>query len=230
MDAADWAALGTWVTAAIYVVILVYAVKQVGEAKHLRRAQTRPFVVVDIAPGWVLYITVENIGSTLARNVTFDFPVKLRASVEEPWEAAEAPLFKDGLKVLPPRKRYRIFFDAFMTRVNSDQNLPMSYEVIVRYEDDDENPYRDSYTLDLNSFMHMSPEENGLPELVAELQTIRKTLDKWTDGVRGVLVHSRDKDQMIDKDRERWEERQRERTAREAAPTEAEPSEDPGTQ
>ncbi len=230
MDAAGWAALGTWVAAAIYVVILVYAVKQVGEAKRLRRAQTRPFVVVDIAPGYALYITVENVGSTLARNVTFEFPVPLRAAVEEPWEAVEAPLFKDGLKALPPGKRYRVFFDAFVTRVTSNQKLPMSYEVVVRYEDDDGNPYRDPYTLDLNSFMHTSPEEKGLPELVAELEAVRKTLDGWTDGVRGLLVHARDKDQMIVSDRERWEERQRERAARGAATAQTAPPEEPGTQ
>jgi hypothetical protein len=66
-DAAAWGALGTWVTALIYVAILIYAVKQVGEAKRLRRAQTRPFVVVDIEPGFLLYLTVTRCCNTAVR-------------------------------------------------------------------------------------------------------------------------------------------------------------------
>ena len=49
-------AVGVWVTAIIYVVILIYAAKQVGEARRLRRAQTRPFVIVDLEPGYLVYL------------------------------------------------------------------------------------------------------------------------------------------------------------------------------
>ena len=73
MNAAAWSALGTWVTVVIYGALLIYAIRQVGEATRLRRAQTRPFVVVDLEPGWLIFLTVENIGSTVARNVTFNF-------------------------------------------------------------------------------------------------------------------------------------------------------------
>jgi hypothetical protein len=82
--------------------LLIYAVKQVGEAKRLRRAQIRPFVVVDIAPGWLLYVTVENIGTTLARNVRFEFTVPLESSRARPWEVEKAPRLKDGVALLPP--------------------------------------------------------------------------------------------------------------------------------
>ena len=83
MDAAGWSALGTWVTAAIYVALLAYAVRQVGEATRLRRAQTRPFVVVDLEPGYLIYLTVENIGTTVARNVTFSFEPALASTLSK---------------------------------------------------------------------------------------------------------------------------------------------------
>ncbi len=54
MPATGWAALSAIAARLIlfvYVVLLVFAIRQVGEAKRLRRAQWRPFVVVEIE--WV---------------------------------------------------------------------------------------------------------------------------------------------------------------------------------
>jgi hypothetical protein len=179
----------------IYVALLVYAVKQVGEAKRLRRAQTRPFVVVDVEPGFLLYLTVTNIGKTLARNVRFEFSRPLEAAADKPWEVAEAPLLRDGVPSFPPGKKYRIFFDSFNDRAERE-DLPMQYEVVVQYEDDEKHPYEDSYILDLNSIMHTSPEEKGLPDLVRQTKEIATTLKKWTDGAKSLLVHGRDRDEM----------------------------------
>jgi len=216
MSATAWAAVGTWVTAAIYVAILIYAIKQVGEAKSLRRAQTRPFVVVDIEPGWALYLKIENIGATLARNVRFSFDPRLASSMQKPWEIEEAPLLRDGVDTFPPRKHYRIFFDAFQDRAGRD-DLPMVYTATVTYEDSDGHGYVDHYTLDLNSILHTSPEQPGLEKVGQELERMRKYFDRWTDGVRGLLVHARDRDEMQRQERELLEERRR---AREAAPPE----------
>ena len=83
VNSTAWTAVGAIAAAATfftYVAILIYAVKQVREAQRLRfeterlrRSQWRPFVVVDVEPGWILYLTIENIGTTLARNVQFSF-------------------------------------------------------------------------------------------------------------------------------------------------------------
>ncbi|HEX7938866.1 MAG TPA: hypothetical protein VF483_07710 [Gemmatimonadaceae bacterium] len=199
-------------TAAIYVAILIYAIKQVGEAKRLRRAQTRPFIVVDVEPGFLLYLTITNIGKTLARNVRFEFPRPLEAAVEKPWEVTEAPLLRNGVPSFPPGKRYRLFFDSFQQRVERG-DLPMEYEVVVGYEDDEKHPYEDRYILDLNSIMHTSPEEKGLPELVKQTKEIATTLKKWTDGGRGLLVHARDRDEMERQQRAAMEQRRQQRAA-----------------
>lgn len=210
MDATVWAAIGTWVTAIIYVAILVYAIKQVSEAQRLRRAQVRPFVVVDIEPGWILYLTVENIGTTLARDVRFHFEPELSGTVRPDSELREAPLLRNGVKSLPPRKRYRIFFDSFIERTKEDK-LPMEYVATATYTDDEGTTYKDQYVLDLNAFLHASPEEKGLPELVKEVEKIRKEVSKWTDRTRGILVHARNKDAMINRERAEIEEIRRER-------------------
>lgn len=197
VDPAGWSAIAAWVTVLIYGALLAYAVQQVREAQNLRRAQVRPFVVVDIPPGFLLYITVENIGNTLARDVSFEFPVVLESTLDRPWEVEEAPLLRDGLKVLPPRKRYRILFDSFISRAAPGCALPMTYDVIVRYRGDDGTSYEETYVLDLNSIMNASPDEKGIPELVQAVEAVKAELAKWTDGGSGpLLVHGRDKDRF----------------------------------
>jgi hypothetical protein len=56
---AAWAA---WATVLIYIVIGLFAWRQVHEARKLREEQARPFVIVDFEPGWLVYLTVENLG------------------------------------------------------------------------------------------------------------------------------------------------------------------------
>jgi hypothetical protein len=206
MDSATWSAVGTWVTAAIYVAILAYAVVQVGEAKKLRRAQTRPFIVVDLEPGYLIFLTVENIGSTVARDVTFSFSPPLVSTLSKPWQFEESVLLSEGIESVPPRRRHRIIFDSAIERLN-EEGLPKQHVATVMYADEDGIKYKDRYTLDLGAMAHTSPDEKGLPEMVTEVSNIRKELKKWTDGNRGILVHTRDKDEMIARDRAQFEAR-----------------------
>lgn len=138
----------------------------------------RPFVVVDVEPGWILYLTIENIGTTLARDVQFSFTPTLASTGDRPWEFENSPLLRDGVATFPPRKRYRIFFDGIQERL-SRGDLPMKYAVRVTYEDDDGNSYDDGYTLDLNTFVNTSPDEKGIPDLVKELELYARP---WTSG------------------------------------------------
>jgi hypothetical protein len=195
-----WSAIGTWFTAFIYIALFVYAIRQVSEASRLRRAQTRPFMVVAIEPGWMIFLSVENIGSTVARQVTFEFEPPLVSTLDEPWPFKESILLNEGIESVPPRRRHRIIFDSAISRMNSE-SLPKRHLAVVRYSDDEGHEYVDRYTLDLGAMMHTSPDEKGLPELVKEIEGIRKQLKRWTDGNRGLLVHARDRDAMIERQR-----------------------------
>jgi hypothetical protein len=71
--ATDWAAVtawAAWATVAVYVVLGIFAWIQVLQARRLREEQARPFVIVDFEPGFLVYLTVENIGRTMARDVS----------------------------------------------------------------------------------------------------------------------------------------------------------------
>lgn len=210
MDANEWtavAALGTWASVVTYGALLWYASRQVKEAGRLRRAQMRPFVVVDIPMDWLFKITIENIGVTVARDVTFEFPVPLASSMPRPWEFEDSSLLQEGVKVLPPRKRYTFFFDSVHQRLAEGVNLPLVYDAIVRYRDEDGYKYEDTYTLDMKSYLGAEFPSKGLPDLVKEVADIRKELKKWSDGGRGLLVHARDKDEMERRQRVAMDER-----------------------
>lgn len=212
-DAATWGAIGTWVTLLVYIAILTYAVKQVGEAKKLRKAQVRPFVIIDIEPGYLIYIRVENLGHTVARNVRFEFPVALESSLEVPREIDDLPLFKRGLSTLPPGKSYRVLLDSFTSR----GNLPMTYDAIVTYEDDSGDRYRDSYVLDMESFLNTSPDPDHLEKIARSLEQISKVHKAWTDGTRGLKVGVSDNDARASQSRRRLKRHDRNRRLKERA-------------
>ncbi len=50
------------------------------------------------------------------------------------------------------------------------------------------HPLRSHYRLDLNIHVGTASPPKGLPELVNTMEKIRKEVDKWTDGARGVRV------------------------------------------
>ena len=103
LDAAGWAAVGTWATFIVYVVIGVLILGQVREARLLRQSELRPFVVVDFdsspAHGAIM-LTISNYGRTLARNVRFQFRPALSSSIEvnHPDRVSKVRLLTDGIR------------------------------------------------------------------------------------------------------------------------------------
>ncbi len=80
----------------IYVVIGLFAWRQVHEARKLREEQARPFVIVDFEPDFLVYLTVQNLGGTMARDVIIQFDKPLKTTLQRPHELDESPLFRAG--------------------------------------------------------------------------------------------------------------------------------------
>jgi hypothetical protein len=198
-DAATWTALAAWATVAIYVFLGIFALVQVLQARKLREEQARPFVVVDFDPARELFfLVIENIGRTVARNVVVRFDKPLTRSFEGSVELDEAPLFREPIPFLAPGKRIRVAFDTLPRR--RERGLPLAYEATVRYEGPTGRKYGkgESYRLDMGMYAGAAGAEKGLPDLVDEVESIRKELAKWRQGTRGLLVHAVDK---------RWQDR-----------------------
>jgi hypothetical protein len=188
----DWpavAAWAAWATVGIYVVIGLFAWRQVHEARKLREEQARPFVIVDFEPGFLVYLTVENLGRTMARDVTIHFDKPLTSTLQGRRELDETPLFREPIPALPPGKKIRVLFDQFNYR--TEAKLPLTYDVEVRYRGPTGNkPWKDTYRLDLGMYLGSALPPKGIPELVAEVENIRKEIGKWQgSSSRGLLVH-----------------------------------------
>lgn len=221
----DWTAVSAWAalaTVAIYIVLGVFAWRQIREARRLREEQARlaresqeeqarlareswaeqarqarelqeeqarPFVMVDFEPGFLIYLVVENIGRTMARNVTITPDKPFESTLSTPHEINETPLFRQPIPALPPGKKIRVLFDSAPARFDSE--LPRSYKVTVRYEGPLGRQYEpDRYPLDLSMYYGSALPPKGLSELVDEVEKIRKELAKWTYSGRGLRVNA----------------------------------------
>lgn len=209
-DADTSAAVGAAAQVATAVIALAaagFAWRQVSEARTTREAQAQPFVVVDIEPGrvWMNWLTlvVENVGSTLARDVqvTFDPPLTTAAANNGLTTSA---LLRDGIAALPPGRRIETMFD--LSHERHERGLPMRYEVTVSFCDArgrKQHPL--PYVIDLSYLYDLDPvRADSMHDLVGEVRRIRAEVEGWRAGGRGVLVR-RPADDRREKADGRWQ-------------------------
>jgi hypothetical protein len=88
--------------------------RQVAEARRLREEQNRPFVVIDFErqeTTKTIFLTISNIGTSLARDVRFDITPALRAAMTlVPF--SDIKVLSDGISTLAPGKVIRTVFDS----------------------------------------------------------------------------------------------------------------------
>jgi len=200
--AEDWSALGTCVTALVAVIAALFAWSQVREARRTREERSQPFVVVDIQPSRVwhnlLLLVVENIGTTLARDVLIGFQPALTTSLPDSHLPGSA-LLREGIPSLPPRRRIEMLFDTSHDRLKA--GLPLRHDVTVKFKDARgraQEPLR--YVIDLAFLYELEVvEEHNAHHAAEALEKVSDTLKSWsTSG--GVRVWLRDEDE-----RSKWE-------------------------
>jgi hypothetical protein len=88
----------------VLVVAAIFAKRQVEEARRLREAQARPFVTIDFhVERTLVFLTIANLGQSLARDVRFLFDPPLRSSSD------------DAQPNLPPLTSTKIFAEGIPT-------------------------------------------------------------------------------------------------------------------
>lgn len=199
--------------AGIALLAVIYAALQVREARKAREAQSQPFVVVSLEPSrvanFIIELVVENIGSTLARDVSFKFDPPLKSSLDDSELLEDSYLVKEGVPTMPPRMRLARVFDSAIQRQKTG-DLPWRFNVEVRFSDHrgkQQDPLR--YVLDLEPYRSGTfLTERGIHHAAESLDEIRKVLKTSTRSQRlRVAVH--------DEDYQNWSERrQRERGGR----------------
>lgn len=161
------------------------------EARELREAQTRPFVVIDLdSSAHTLFdLVVTNIGPTMARNVEFIFQPRAETT-DKDLDPYKLKMFRDGISSLAPAKEIRALFDQGPRRINSD--LPDTYEVTITYTDQSgKRHYEETVDLDFGLYWgRRTVHVKGVHDLHRELERISTEIRKWTASGSGILAVS----------------------------------------
>lgn len=175
-------ALASILTVIIALAAAVFAWRQVREARRLREAQAQPFVIADIQPGrvWANYLTlvIENIGTTLARDVRVAFDPPLSTTLEGS-DLPGGKLLKDGIAALPPGRRIETLFDLSHDRL--DRKLPMRFAVTVRFSDfRGKEQEQLPYVIDLSYMYDLEMiGEKTIHDMAESLEKIRREIERW---------------------------------------------------
>lgn len=185
-------AVGTWATVLVLVATLYFVSQQVNEATKLRREQTRPYVVVfiDVEQRSLFMLAVENVGSTPAFNVAikFDQPPQSRIT-----DFRQVRMLQEPIPMLPPGHKFRVTWDGAHEVLDESYPYPLSYRATAEYQDHKGRECGpDPYVLDFRVYGEQAQNLKGTHELVTAIENLHKEHAKWTNGIRGLLVHNVD--------------------------------------
>jgi hypothetical protein len=169
----------TWVALeAIAVVVTVgYAFLQYREMRDVRKAQERPYVIVDFdVADWLIDVAAVNIGAGAATDVKFSFKPELidsdnRNLSQSFW------LFKEGAAFLPSGKRIATLFDGANRYFGSGK--PLRFQVDISYRDTQGDPWATSMTLDLSMYKgRLYVQRKGIEDVAEALEKLEKHIRK----------------------------------------------------
>lgn len=195
--AAEWSAAGTVATAIVALLAVIYAALQVREARKAREAQIQPFVVVSLEPSrtsnFMIELVVENIGMTLARDVSFTFDPPLKSAMSD-MKLEGSYLLTHGIRTMPPRMRLARIFDSAIQR-DKNPELPWRFAVRVQFSDYRGKPQAPlRYVLDLEPYRSgRFLNERGIHHAAKALEGIHALL-KSTISEQRIRVSARDED------------------------------------
>ena len=186
-----WTAVTALLTAGLLVVALLaalYAARQVKiareQAEESRKAgleASRPYVIVTIEPSkasqHLFDLVVRNIGQRPAVRVLIALkPPPVRANESEGHELANAKMLNQPVAMIAPQQELRAFYDSHIER-NGREDVPMSHEVSLQYQDSSGRMYEEVSVIDLEAMKGaMFTQVKTLHDVGESLAEIQKTL------------------------------------------------------
>ncbi|APE26763.1 hypothetical protein vnz_37255 (plasmid) [Streptomyces venezuelae] len=192
------------------------AERQLELAEKIHREQNEPYVIVDIQPGapgsMLLHLVVENIGSTVARNVRISADPPIETSFGEQATADLQAVLARVYPMIPPGRRLEFIFDG-PSRFNGA--LPMAYTFTVHYEGPFGPVEELEYLVDIDTLTESPVGQRPLKRVEQDLEKIRKELAGLTTAYKKVNAPA------IRQENERqlqaYQDRQAQRAAEQAA-------------
>lgn len=164
---------------------------QVVEARKLRLQQNRPFVVIDfeVEAGYLIYLEITNLGTSLARDVRIEIDPPLKTTTEIHLE--DMKMLNEGVPTLAPGKKLKTLYDLFNRR--NDDSLPSTHTAMLHYTDEDGGrSFEEEFILDLELYRYLSTvTRRSVHDLHKQLEEIRKVLAGWSANIgRGMVAMS----------------------------------------
>ncbi|MFF5924188.1 hypothetical protein ACFY8C_38570 [Streptomyces flavochromogenes] len=163
------------------------AERQLELAEKIHREQNEPYVIVDVQPGapgsMFLHLIVENIGSTVARNVRISADPPIETSFGEQATVDLQTVLARVYPMIPPGRRLEFLFDG-PSRFNGA--LPMAYTFTVHCEGPFGPVEELEYLVDIATLAESSVGQRPLKRVEQELERIRKELAGLTTAYKKV--------------------------------------------
>jgi hypothetical protein len=174
IGAETWTAIGTWATCLVLLATFVYVVRQLREARELRREQFRPWVTVSFHfRSNVAFIKITNLGNTAARNISLRFDPELVTTRSE--GVGKVPMLAEETPVLVPGDERLVLLDSVPARLQSE--LPQRHTAHVSYSDHRGEPLpTEEFVLDFSLLDGTKILDKGLHDLAEEAIKIRKAM------------------------------------------------------
>lgn len=138
------------------------------------------------AGGYMIYFVVENVSRWPVFDVAFGFPAEMA-----PWlEKHKAPAITRGLRTMPPGRRLRFLYGAYLGLIDNSNPLPKQFEVSVSYRrQPDSPPKTETLYVDLMDYFGSQIEkteaerlgeqvEKGLADLTKQVEKLVGSIDK----------------------------------------------------
>jgi hypothetical protein len=154
------------------------------------KAQTRPYVVVELDPNRLFhhyYLVIRNTGVTAAHNVAFTIDPQLESTFDSTgFPPANAGPFANGIPTLAPGAELPIYLDHAIDR--DPRALQDRYDFTIHYEDDDGEGFTGRSSIDLASARNvLSADRRGdIRDAVKALESIANAIEMWTPPGREV--------------------------------------------
>ena len=157
----SWTDIGSLAVLAAQLAVLaaaaIVAYKQVAEARRLREAQIRPFVVLDFdgTEDETFFLTLTNLGTTLAREIKISIDPPLVSALHSDTGGSERlhAWVNQVFPSLAPGKEIRTLFDTGFLRAATELELPEVYSAQVAYRDATlRHDFTEELRLDLRSY------------------------------------------------------------------------------
>lgn len=224
-----WTAIATWVGACVAVAVGIAAAtvgsRQLSEARRLRREQAQPYVVVftDSSGGDPrhLDLVIKNVGKTAATNIRLVFSAPLESAVLRGHPNHSPIKTPDRIPVLVPNQEWRTFWDFTPAR-DEAKDLPEQYTATVTF-DDSQGHAAGSYTFEIDWRVVLDRgfvTVYNVHDAATALREISEIL-RHVKSRHGLDVVVRDGDVMDERQRQRYEEKQRQGAQRVARPEDA---------